>query len=110
MLDPPARTRLAWLLLAIAMTAGSLAFWLFDALPYQDLPAHTGGHRDPPKVCGVELGELGSRVLGPLGAVRALGTLPVLATPLALVFARRRLHQDPALWAGFLGSLSPLGS
>jgi hypothetical protein len=123
MLRPLARTRLSWLALALAMAAGSLSFWLFDALPYQDLPAHAGliairaryaesafdqhyyklGSLIGPYAVFLELGRLWSALLGPLRAVRALGTLPVLATPLALLFARRRLHQDRSPWAGFLG-------
>jgi hypothetical protein len=118
-----ARTRLSWLVLAIAMTAGSLSFWLFDALPYQDLPAHAGliairqryaesafdqhyyklGTLIGPYAVFLELGRLLGALLGALRAVRALGSLPVLATPLALLFARRRLHRDRSLWAGFLG-------
>jgi hypothetical protein len=116
-------TRLARLLLAVAVTAGVLLFWIFDALPYQDLPAHAGliairhafhessfypryynlGSYVGPYAIFLWLGEAFGRVLGPLGAVRALASLPVLATPLALLFARRRLQGDRSLWAGFLG-------
>jgi hypothetical protein len=105
------------------MGTASLTFWLFDALPYQDLPAHAGliairhryadsafdqhyyrlGSIVGPYAVFLELGELSRRWLGPLGAVRALGTFPILATPMALLFARRRLHADRSLWAGFLG-------
>jgi len=105
------------------MTAGVLVFWLFDALPFQDLPAHAGliamrhayagsafeqryyklGSFLGPYSIFLALGELFDRALGPLGAVRALGSFPVLATPAALLFARRRLHRDASLWAGFLG-------
>ena len=43
------------------------------------------------------------RVIGPLGAVRALATLPVIATPLAMLYARRRLHGDASPTYGYLG-------
>jgi hypothetical protein len=105
------------------MAAGSLTFWLFDALPFQDLPAHAGliairhrfaesafdqryyklGSIIGPYAVFLELGALLRHVVGPLRAVRVLGTLPVLATPLALLFGRRRLHRDGSLWAGFMG-------
>jgi hypothetical protein len=38
-----------------------------------------------------------------VGAVRALGTLPVIATPFALLFARRRLFGDRSIAYGYLG-------
>ena len=49
------------------------------------------------------LGEVFVRFLGPLGAVRALATLPVIATPLAMLYARRRLHGDRSPLYGYLG-------
>jgi hypothetical protein len=105
------------------MALGVLAFWAFDALPFQDLPAHAGilaireryaasafdqhyyklGPILGPYALFLGLGDVLAHVLRPLGAVRALATLPVLATPLALLFARRRLHGDDSLWAGFFG-------
>lgn len=112
-----------WAVLGGVALAAVLVFWLFDALPFQDLPAHAGlialRHRfaDSPidqryfvlaphigpyslfRFLGEEL----SRVVGPLGAVRALATLPVIATPLALLFARRRLHGDRSPAFCFLG-------
>lgn len=49
------------------------------------------------------LGECFVRVAGPLGAVRAIATLPLLATPAALLFGRFRLHGDRSPTAGFIG-------
>ncbi|MDP9003072.1 MAG: hypothetical protein M3O46_23525, partial [Myxococcota bacterium] len=76
--------------------SGALVFWLYDALPFQDLPAHAGlialRHRLPESpfeqrffVLAPHLGPyslfraLGQALLpwlGPLGAVRALAMLP----------------------------------
>jgi hypothetical protein len=115
--------RLAWFGLAAAMLLGALVFWAFDALPFQDLPAHAGliamrqryaesafeqryfklGSLVGPYSVFLWLGALLDRLVGPLAAVRVLGTLPVLATPLALLYARRRLHGDHSPWAGYLG-------
>lgn len=107
----------AVLLLACAV------FWVYDALPFQDLPAHAGliamrhrfaqsafeqrffvlaPHIGPYSLFRL-LGEGFVRVVGPTGAVRALGTLPILATPLALLFARRRLYGDRSLAHGYVG-------
>jgi hypothetical protein len=49
------------------------------------------------------LGELFVVPLGPVGAVRALASLPVLATPAALSLARFRLHGDSSPTAAFYG-------
>ncbi|MDB4997230.1 MAG: hypothetical protein JWM74_4662 [Myxococcaceae bacterium] len=100
-------------LLAV-VAAGVLVFFAFDALPFMDLPAHAGlmalRHRiaeSPfeqslyvvaPHVGPYSLfrgiGELLLHVTTPLGAVRVLGTLPIVATPAAMLFARLRLHGD----------------
>ena len=113
----------AWAGLGVVMGAAVLVFWSFDALPFQDLPAHAGliAMRHRFSTSGFEqrffvlaphigpyslfrfLGEGFVRVVGPIGAVRALGTLPVVATPLAMIFARRRLFADASLAHGFLG-------
>jgi len=110
-------------LLVVVTLAAASAFWLFDALPFQDLPAHAGilamrqrfaesafeqryyklGTEVGPYAVFLVLGDLFARLVGPTGAVRALATMPVLATPAALLYARRRLHEDGSLWAGFLG-------
>jgi hypothetical protein len=112
-----------WLGFGAVGLAAVLVFWLFEALPFQDLPAHAGlialrhrfadsafeqryfvlaPHIGPYSLFRF-LGEHFATVLGPVGAVRALATLPVVATPLALVFARRKLHGDTSPAFGFLG-------
>ena len=105
------------------MAAGALVFWLFDALPFQDLPAHAGlialRHRIAssafdrhffvfaphlgPYSLFRGLGEALVTVLGPLGSVRALATLPGLAIPLALLWSRRRLYGDRTATTGYIG-------
>jgi hypothetical protein len=104
------------------MLAGALVFWVFDALPFQDLPAHAGLialrarlESSPFEqrffVLAPQLGPyslfrfLGGAMrgpLGPVGAVRLLGTLPVVATPVAVLWARRVLHGDRAPAAGYV--------
>jgi hypothetical protein len=113
----------AWIGLGTVGVLAVLMFWAFEALPFQDLPAHAGliamrhryvdsafesrffvlaPHIGPYSLFRF-LGEAFVRVLGPLGAVRALGTLPMIATPLALLFARRRLMKDTSPLYGYLG-------
>ncbi|OJY29499.1 MAG: hypothetical protein BGO98_47465 [Myxococcales bacterium 68-20] len=109
--------------LAAVMLVATSVFWAFEALPFQDLPAHAGliamRHRFETSAFEQQfyvlaphigpyslfrfLGEAFVRVIGPVGAVRALGTLPVIATPLAMLFARRRLYNDTSPTYGFLG-------
>jgi hypothetical protein len=111
------------------LAAGAWVFWGFDALPFQDLPAHAGlialRHRFEGSpfdqrfyVYAPHLGPyslfrfLGERLVGPLGAVRAvraLAALSFVATPLALVWARRRLHGDASNAAGYFGVALGLG-
>jgi hypothetical protein len=112
-----------WLGVAALTLAGALVFWLFDALPFQDLPAHAGlialrhrlarspfeqqffvfsPHVGPYSVFRA-LGEWLVVPLGPVGAVRAIATLPVALTPFALVWARTRLHGDSSTTAAFFG-------
>ncbi len=118
-----------WIGLGVAMFAGALLFWAFDALPFMDLPAHAGliamRHRfetSPfeqqyfvyaphlgPYSLFRGLGELLERVIGPMGAVRALATMPVIATPLALLFARRRLHGEASAGFGYIGLVLSFG-
>jgi hypothetical protein len=112
-----------WVALGVVWVLAVLVFWLFPALPCQDLPAHAGliamRHRfaeSPleqrffvlatgigPYSLFLVLGEWLDRLLGPLRAERALATFHLLATPAVLLFARRRLHGDRSLTAGFLG-------
>jgi hypothetical protein len=120
--DERARAR-AMLGLAAVLLAATSVFWAFEALPFQDLPAHAGliamrhrfetsafeqrfyvlaPHIGPYSLFRF-LGEAFVRVVGPISAVRALGTLPVVATPLAMLFARRRLFADGSPTYGFLG-------
>ncbi|HLK38423.1 MAG TPA: hypothetical protein VKU41_16785 [Polyangiaceae bacterium] len=113
----------SWIGLGVLIAASALVFWAFDALPFQDLPAHAGlialRHRFPhspfeqrffvvaphlgPYSLFRMLGEFLIGPLGPVGAVRALATLPTIATPLALLWARRRLHGDRSLTAAYFG-------
>jgi hypothetical protein len=116
-------TRAAWVGLGAVAVLAVLVFWAFEALPFQDLPAHAGliamrhrftessfesrffvlaPHIGPYSLFRF-LGEVFVRFVGPLGAVRALATLPVLATPLAMLYARRRLHGDRTPLYGYLG-------
>jgi hypothetical protein len=113
----------AWLGLGAVSLFAVLVFWVFDALPFQDLPAHAGliamrhrftdsafesrffvlaPHIGPYSLFRF-LGEVFVRVVGPIGAVRALASLPVIATPLVLLHARRRLHGDTTPVYGYLG-------
>lgn len=120
---PSASSRGQWLGLGAVTLLAVLVFWLFDALPFQDLPAHAGlialRHRFPtsdfdqkyfvlaphigPYSLFRFLGEAFLRASSPLTAVRLLGSLPVIATPLAMLFARRRLYRESAPTYGFLG-------
>ena len=112
-----------WVALAALTLAAVLVFWLFDALPFQDLPAHAGlialRHRFDglpfeqrffvlaphlgPYSLFRSLGDLLVVPLGPLGAIRAIATLPIVATPFALLWARRRLHGDRSTTAAYFG-------
>ena len=123
----PARIRIQrsapWLRVGALTLAAVLVFWLFDALPFQDLPAHAGlialrhrfetspfeqhffvvaPHLGPYSLFRF-LGDVLVVPLGPLGAIRAIATLPMIATPLALLWARRRLHGDLSTTAAYFG-------
>jgi hypothetical protein len=116
-------SRAAWAGFAAVLLAAVLVFWVFEALPFQDLPAHAGliamrhrfaesafeqrffvlaPHIGPYSLFRF-LGEGFVRVVGAVGAVRALATLPIVATPLALLFARRRLYGDLSPAHGYVG-------
>jgi hypothetical protein len=116
-------SRAAWIGLGAVGLVAVLVFWCFDALPFQDLPAHAGliamrhrfassafeqrfyvlaPHIGPYSLFRF-LGEVLVGVSSPISAVRALATLPVVATPAALLFARRRLYGDTSPTFGFLG-------
>src|SRR5262249_15687448 len=120
---------LRWVGLGAAGLCATLVFWVFDSLPFQDLPAHAGliamRHRFGASafeqhfyVLAPHIGpyslfrflrEVFVRPRGPVGAVRAIATLPVIATPLALVFGRAKLHGDRSPTAGFLGLAMAFG-
>jgi hypothetical protein len=112
-----------WLAATAVLIAGAAVFWSFDALPFQDLPAHAGlmalrhrlgesaleqryfvlsPHLGPYSAFRIA-GEALGGVLGPVGAVRLLMTIPIVALPLAVGWARRRLHGDGALGAAAIG-------
>jgi hypothetical protein len=117
------RVKAIWVVVGVVWFAAALVFWLFDALPFMDLPAHAGlialRHRFEESAFEQDyfvlaanlgpyslfrfLGEGFLRLLGPLGAVRALATLPLIVTPLALFFARKRLHGDASPSSLFFG-------
>jgi hypothetical protein len=101
----------------------SMVFWLFDALPFQDLPAHAGlialrhrfeaspfeqryfvlaPHLGPYSLFRA-LGDLLVVPLGPMGAIRTIATLPLVATPASLLWARRRLHGDHSPTVAYYG-------
>jgi hypothetical protein len=118
-----------WVGLGVLTVLAVALFWAFAALPFMDLPAHAGlialRHRftesafeqryfvlEPhigPYSLFRFLGEAFVRVIGPVGAVRGLATLPVLATPLALLFARRTLFGDRTPTYGYVGLLLSFG-
>lgn len=121
--------RFAWAGLGAVGLLAVLVFWSFDALPFQDLPAHAGliamRHRFRDSAFEARffvlaphigpyslfrfLGEMFVRVIGPIGAVRALATLPVVTTPLVMLHARRRLHGDTTPVYGYLGIVLSFG-
>jgi len=118
-----------WVGLGLLAALALIVFWGFEALPFMDLPAHAGliamrhrfqesafeqrfyvlaPHIGPYSLFRF-LGETFVRVVGPLGAVRALATLPAVATPLALLFARRRLQGDRTPLYGYFGVVLSFG-
>ncbi len=116
-----------WVAFGVALTAAVAVFCTFDALPFMDLPAHAGlialRHRfasspfeqqfyvlDPhlgPYSLFRALGDAFAMVVGPVGAVRALAALSIVALPVAIVDARRRLYGELAPAFGLIGI--PLG-
>ncbi len=131
---PRSRNLAAWLArshvaLGTVALAIALAFFAFHALPFMDLPAHAGlialRHRIDGSPIEREfyvfaphlgtysllrgVGEALLRVTSPLGAVRVLGALPVVCVPAAVLFARRRLHGDRSVTAGYAAMILCLG-
>ena len=119
----------AWVGLGGVIVLGVVAFWAFDAMPFMDLPAHAGliamrhrfaesafeqryyvlaPHIGPYSLFRF-LGEAFARVIGPVGAVRALATLPAIATPLVLLHARKKLQGDRAPLFGYFGVILSFG-
>jgi hypothetical protein len=119
-----------WLSTIAVVAAGAGVFWAFDALPFQDLPAHAGlialrhrlaagssfegafytlSPRFGPHSAFRWTGDLLATVLGPVRAVRALMTLAVVALPASLGGARHRLHGDGAASAALLGTCLSFG-
>lgn len=122
-------SRAAWVALGVLAVFAVGIFWAFDALPFQDLPAHAGlialrhrfadspfeqryfvlaPHIGPYSLFRF-LGELLVRVVGPVGAVRALATFPAIATPLVMLAARRALFGDRSPTYGYVGLLLSFG-
>jgi len=112
-----------WPAFGVLLSLGVLVFWAFDALPFQDLPAHAGliamrhrfadsafeqrffvlaPHLGPYSLFRF-LGECLVGIIGPVRAVRAIACLPVIATPLALAFARKRLFGESGATFAFVG-------
>lgn len=112
-----------WPAFGVLLSLGVLVFWAFDALPFQDLPAHAGliamrhrfadsafeqrffvlaPHLGPYSLFRF-LGECLVGIIGPVRAVRAIACLPVVATPLALAFARKRLFGETGATYAFIG-------
>ncbi len=112
-----------WPAFGALLSLGVLVFWAFDALPFQDLPAHAGliamrhrfadsafeqrffvlaPHLGPYSLFRF-LGECLVGLIGPVRAVRAIACLPVIATPLALAFARKRLFGEGGPTYAFVG-------
>lgn len=109
------RTRiLPWLAFAVLEVCALAVFWGFDALPFMDLPAHAGviALRTAypgsdflrqyfvldPHLGGYSafrfLGDHLAEWVGPMAAIRTLASLPVLALPVAVLYARKRLYGD----------------
>ena len=119
-----------WLSAIAVVAAGAGVFWAFDSLPYQDLPAHAGlialrhrlaagssfegsfytlSPRFGPYSAFRWAGDLLAALFGPVRAVRTLMTLPVLALPASLGWARHRLQGDGAATAVLIGACLSFG-
>jgi hypothetical protein len=121
--------RLQWAGLLLCFALIPAFFCAFEAMPFQDLPAHAGlialRHRYAASAFDQEflvlaphigpyslfrfLGEQLMRVVGPLGAVRVLAMLPLFATPAALLYMRRTLFGDRSPLYGYVGLLTTFG-
>jgi len=119
--------RWSWLVLLEA--AALCVFFCFDALPFQDLPAHAGliALRDrlpdspfeqrywvlAPHLGGYSLFRALGHVLAKLGgaevAVRIIAALPIVLMPASLIFARYRLYREVPASFGFAGTILSFG-
>jgi hypothetical protein len=119
----------SWLAFGILLIGAISVFWCFAALPFMDLPAHAGilalKHRFVPT--GFEghffivfqhlgpyslfsgLGEMFTAWFGANAAVRLLATLPAIALPLAVLWARLRLTGQATAFFGFVGIILSFG-
>jgi hypothetical protein len=106
--------RAYWVLFALLELGAIAVFWCFDAAPFMDFPLHAGvmamRQRQPHSAFlqqyfvltsdfgGYPLYRIAADALagliGPLAAIRAISTIPVVALPLAMHYARRRLYGD----------------
>ncbi len=110
----PGVTLLPWLAFVVLEGAALSVFWAFDALPFMDLPAHAGTIAlrafyprseylqqyffVTPHLGAYSLfrfiGDGLAHWIGPVGAVRTLASLPAVAVPAAVLYARQRLYGD----------------
>ena len=115
-------------LFGLVVVAASI-YWVWPALPFQDLPGHAGmialrqridtsafdqtyfvhAPRLGPYSVFRALGSLFASVLGPLGAVRLLATLPMFALPASVLFSRRLLFGSTGPAQGYLAVLLSFG-
>ena len=122
-------TILPWFLLGVIEAGAVSVFWAFDALPFMDLPAHEGlfALRHRFNAAGFEgrfflfaphlgpyslfngLGEAITAWLGADTAVRVLATLPTIALPLAVLWARKRLIGSSTPFFGFIAVILSFG-
>jgi hypothetical protein len=118
-----------WVTLAVFGAAASSIFWAYDAMPFMDLPAHAGlialrrrlAHSSYEQQWYVLAPHIGSYSLfrgagnalagavGPIGAVRLLATLSVIALPVAILDGRRRLYGRVTPEFAFLGLILGFG-
>jgi hypothetical protein len=118
-----------WAFFALLQIAAVAVFFSFDALPFQDLPAHAGliALRDrlsdapleqrywvvAPHLGGYSLFRGLGHALAAIGgagfAVRVIGALPVVLMPASLVFARWRLYRELEPGFAFAGTMLSFG-
>ena len=114
MLNTSSLRLLPWFIFALLELAAIAFFWCFDALPFMDFALHAGvmalrlrySHSGfeqqffvlTGNIAGYPLfrflGDVLAGWIGPVAAMRAISTVPVIALPLAMLHARRRLYGD----------------